>query len=72
MEEQNSDNPVIPLLQASDSGTLICKKCGYPICKSCGDWCDVVLYSKNDKGNHCEAENDDDYPVLCCGGTCEF
>lgn len=50
----------------------ICKNCGHPPCTSCGDWCDVLLYSKEDNGNHCDAQDDDDYPALCCGGQCEF
>jgi hypothetical protein len=61
------------VFNSSVSGSLICKKCGHPICPHCGDWCDTILYSKNDKGNHCEAEEEEeDYPILCCGGTCEF
>lgn len=49
-----------------------CKKCGHEICPHCGDWCDVVLYSKNDIGNHEDVEDNDDYPALCCGGKCEI
>lgn len=49
-----------------------CKNCGHEICPHCGDWCDVVLYSKNDIGNHEDVENNDDYPALCCGGKCEI
>ena len=49
-----------------------CKKCGHEICPHCGDWCDVILYSKNDIGNHEDVEDNDDYPALCCGGKCEI
>lgn len=58
----------------------VCIKCGHPVCDHCGDWCDVVLYSPQDKGNHCEqtsvqlviSDKDDDYPKLCCDGECTY
>lgn len=51
----------------------ICKKCYHEICPHCGDWCDTMLYSKDDIGNHCDVDDEDDeddYPTMCCGGSC--
>lgn len=53
----------------------ICLKCGHHACPGCEDWCDVMLYKKEDHGNHCEVENPDDpdeYPAACCAGACTY
>ena len=59
----------------------VCLKCGHQVCPCCGDWCDVILYRKEDKGNHCEqtgftlvigGELEDDYPMACCDGKCTY
>jgi len=49
----------------------ICKRCGHKACPYCLDWCDIILYSKNDAGFHSDL-NDDDYPYPCCDGQCIY
>ena len=68
-------------------GKKVCLRCGHPACRSCGDWCDVILYSPSDSGYHdmsgvtakFEANEEGfsisrggDYPMLCCGGQCVY
>lgn len=56
----------------------ICWKCGHQACPYCLTWCDVLLYSPNDMGNHeaVEPYDDDDpedcYPDACCAGECSY
>ena len=59
----------------------ICKRCNHHACKGCEDWCDVLANNeeevkeygvyildrlKDGKGNYV------DFPVLCCGGSCDY
>lgn len=50
----------------------ICKICGHQACPYCLDWCDVVLFSKEDEGFHPPDLEEDDYPYPCCDGKCTY
>lgn len=57
-------------IKFEDKDMEICTECFHEICPHCGDWCDTILYSKDDKGNHCDVKDENDYPHPCCSGTC--
>lgn len=55
----------------------VCIKCGHAACHCCGNWCDVILCSPTDKGNHTDAvavngDWSDNYPRMCCDGNCVY
>ena len=60
----------------------ICKRCNHNACKYCQDWCDILANDEQEVkeyGVHIIERLKDgvtgeqvDFPVLCCGGSCEY